>query len=430
MKIPFFGGKKNDSKKAAKELIAAAYNVYNYRCDVMGAAAEKLHALIEQCEGFYNAGDYASDEFKKASEEMERLMRKHGGMIYPLTFWSDNVDVVVVAGILALTVRSFFIQTFQIPTNSMYPTYFGMTPYVYSVGEETPNMAAKVARKVFKGASNYSVAAPMGGEAFIEINRRDDISKNGGIFRNEIRPTRWLGVLPSLEKVYFFNIGGQSVELAVPADFSLDSVMAKAHPRGENPQDLTSYFYALDKPGKTVQKNGRTYMPLGEFKKGESVLNFDILAGDMLLVDRFTYNFRKPRVGEPIVFRTGSIEGMKKYNGGVADDKYYIKRLAGQGGDTLKIEGTTLMRNNEPVKGSAAFDANANKAGEYPGYQQEGDFKDGKSVTIPMKHYYALGDNSASSLDSRYWGSFKDDALVGKPLVIFYPFTKRWGAAK
>jgi signal peptidase I len=88
------------------------------------------------------------------------------------------------------------------------------------------------------------------------------------------------------------------------------------------------------------------------------------------------------------------------------------------------------MRNGRPIEGSPAFAANAGQHGDYPGYRMEGDMENGRSVTIPEDYYYAMGDNSKSSLDSRYWGCLHKSALIGKPLIIFYPFTERWGAAK
>jgi signal peptidase I len=54
---------------------------------------------------------------------------------------------------------------------------------------------------------------------------------------------------------------------------------------------------------------------------------------------------------------------------------------------------------------------------------------EGVKVEIPPDRYMAMGDNSASSLDSRYWGSIPAKDVVGRPLLIYYPFTKRWGPA-
>ena len=117
--------------KHIKELVSAAYNVYNYRRDVIGSEnAEKLHALIEEVENLFDDGKTRLPRFKEACNELECQMKKCGGTIYPLGFWADNVDVVFVAGILALSLRSFFFQPFQIPTNSMYPSFYGMTSHM------------------------------------------------------------------------------------------------------------------------------------------------------------------------------------------------------------------------------------------------------------------------------------------------------------
>ena len=150
----------------------------------------------------------------------------------------------------------------------------------------------------------------------------------------------------------------------------------------------------------------------------------------MLFVDRFTYNFKKPKIGDSIVFLTKYCDGMTAMNNGVPDDKYYIKRLVGVGGDELKVEGDALLRNGKPITGSPAFGKNAKKEGLYGGYSADGALAGGKSVKVEEGHYYAMGDNSHNSLDSRYWGQVPAKALVGKSLIIFYPFTSRWGATK
>ena len=51
-------------------------------------------------------------------------------------------------------------------------------------------------------------------------------------------------------------------------------------------------------------------------------------------------------------------------------------------------------------------------------------------MSVPDDRYYALGDNSYNSLDSRYWGFVPEEDVVGRPLVIYYPFTKRFGPVK
>jgi signal peptidase I len=41
--------------------------------------------------------------------------------------------------------------------------------------------------------------------------------------------------------------------------------------------------------------------------------------------------------------------------------------------------------------------------------------------------FFALGDNSANSLDSRYWGFVPDRNVVGRGLFVYWPFSSHWG---
>ena len=69
---------------------------------------------------------------------------------------------------------------------------------------------------------------------------------------------------------------------------------------------------------------------------------FDIFLEMHLFVDRMTYNFVKPKAGDPAVFRTGSIDEFNQQIGTpvesfIGEDKYYIKRLVGEPGDRLQM---------------------------------------------------------------------------------------------
>jgi signal peptidase I len=51
-------------------------------------------------------------------------------------------------------------------------------------------------------------------------------------------------------------------------------------------------------------------------------------------------------------------------------------------------------------------------------------------VKLGKDEYFALGDNSANSADGRSWGTVPAKDVVGRPVVVYYPFTSHWGLAK
>jgi signal peptidase I len=156
----------------------------------------------------------------------------------------------------------------------------------------------------------------------------------------------------------------------------------------------------------------------------------------MLFVDRFSYHFVRPKVGSGFVFRTDLIAGLQ--DGTVEADTYFIKRLVGVPGDTLEIREPVLYRNGQPITGATSFEKEFKQIDGYPGYRNRvpGNFdqtyltKPGDTVTVPPGNYFACGDNSSNSKDSRYWGFVPAAAVVGRPLFVYYPFTRRWGPPK
>ncbi len=363
---------------------------------------------------------------------LEGCLQKSGGTFYPKSGLVEWVEFLLVASILFIGIRTFFVQPFKIPTNSMWPSYYGMTAETFTSLEEEPNPVARVFRLAAYGAKKHSIDAPASGELKIPF-----ISSGSTMHLaySTVRTRRWL-ILPAQGHQYTFYVGDEPVTITVPSDFRIDQVLSDMW-FGEGgtlvdnllPKISARNFsedYMTLQLGNSRGSIRTTLVSTGKvFQKGERLLSFDILTGDQLFVDRMSYHFAKPKVGQGFVFRTRNIKGVERK--GEYTDKYYIKRLVGIPGDVLEVKEPVLYRNGEDIEGSVAFAKNAQYEGLYRGYVNIEKLDVGKTVTIPEDSFFAMGDNSFDSLDSRYWGTVPEKDVIGKPLFIYYPFTRRWG---
>ena len=398
-------------RKQAKELLHMASKVYHYRKDVIPEAKlAELEKSVSEVESMRMDKTVRPELFQSTMERLDGLLGEIGGKIYPKTFWNDNLEVLLVAAIIVIGFRTFFFQPFIIPTNSMYPTYNGMTHKVYTEEDASPGLVQRAFNKVRLGAKYKSLTANNDGELLIPIVPARNGKGNMVFWREQVSGRKWL-FLPAIFNEYTFYVGNNAHTLQVPGDFDLSSLLSEVFDSGDakivrSSQSVSGF--ALN--------TGRY------FKSGEPILCFNINLGDALFVDRISYHFRRPKVGDPFVFRTREIEGL--------GDKYYIKRLSGTSGETIEIKDGTLLVDGKPRDEANAFVLNAEKNGEYEGYVNIGLLAEDRKLTIPENNFFALGDNSDNSRDSRYWGFVPDKTVIGKAFFIYYPFTKRWGLAE
>jgi len=436
--LDLFSGNRKMRRNAANWL-ELAEKVQSYRCDrfTPAEAAELAGRQEELRRGLREDAD--AGKLKLGIEALEDVLRRVGGSIYPKTSLAENVDFFLVAAIVILGIRTYFVQPFKIPTNSMWPTYYGMTAENIPPGAPAPGWAERIFRFGAYGAQRREVLAPRSGQVSAQY-----------ILDGENRPTTYLAytvktgrkwlVIPTQVREYTFYVDGVPAAVQVPEDFDgFDTLVMETF--FGNDQGFLKHLAQVGQAGPLeaslfkVNDDPDGYhrvvmLPLGRtVRAGEPVLRFDLMTGDQLFVDRITYHFLPPKVGQGFVFRTGHIAG-------IPVDEYYIKRLIGVPGDVIEIKQPQLYRNGAPITGSTTFELNARRVGLYRGYFN-GDaamgaryLGPGKTLTVPAGSFFALGDNSFNSADGRYWGFVPGPDVIGRPLFVYYPFTHRWGPAR
>ena len=299
----FFASQEKKMRDNARNWLELADKVYDYRRDVLTdtqvaelqSQREGVRSLVKERAG--------AEKLKLAIERLEEVLRRTGGAIYPKTALVENIEFFLVAAIVILGIRTYFVQPFKIPTNSMWPTYNGMTPEVWKTPAEAPGTAMKVARFVMFGAERKEVAAPVSGEVLIPIDPGLRVP-----FRT-VSGRNWL-VFPTTLKEYTLYVNQRPVTLRVPMDFDFEWAVRDAF-FSSGTASKEPGWYDLGKVaaggGKVVRLEGSNTLVLRtgkEVRAGEPVMSFDIVTGDQLFVDRMSYHFVRPSVGSGFVFRT------------------------------------------------------------------------------------------------------------------------------
>lgn len=156
-----------------------------------------------------------------------------------------------------------------------------------------------------------------------------------------------------------------------------------------------------------------------------------LLAGDFILVNKFSYGIRLP-VANVKIFGAGQPE-----RGDVTVFRYpedpsvaFIKRIVGLPGDRLRYENKVLFINDKPAIQSQVPEGQWESERLYTRIERIDDREHRVLVraygpagslewTVPEGHYFVLGDNRDNSRDSRFWGFLPDENLIGRAFFIW-----------
>jgi signal peptidase I len=355
--------------KHGRLLIRHAEKLLRYRKDVLSdSAISDLKTQIEKVRKALKDRDEKA--VKAESEQLHILYTQH--MPTPKdAAWRENIEVILVAIVVAIGIRSYFLQPFKIPTGSMQPTLNGIIGHPLPATEPTPNILRQIGEFVILGRNYINV-----------VSAEDD---------------QVTQVLP--KKFAFF--------------FTFSRIVCER-------QDFLVYA-----PPETLRQDFKV-LPGNHYGKGETIAKGAVDTGDQVFVDKFTYNFVKPHRGDVFVFRTDNIFGIP--SDPETGAPFFIKRLGGVPGDTLRIDPPLLYVNGKLAEGFGFRRVMAARDG-YRGYAPGRDYLSDptKIYTVLERHYFAMGDNSYNSLDSRWWGPVPEENLVGRGLLVDWPFNRHWG---
>jgi len=360
---------------------------------------------------------------------------------YPNAAWRENVEVLLVAIAVAMGIRTFFIQPFKIPTGSMQPTLYGVT------------------------------SAPDFGSVFNEIGGGlADRTKIQAEISSQLKLQQAIEIPTFLGRIRDWCHGISYVHFVAPADGVVDQIdkpwppaFFSIYQHIEFAGTWHTIWFPPDYGEELLEVRAGLYYPLrdGEsmnllkdrvFHKGEDVLKLRVQAGDHLFVDRLTYNFRPPGRGEIVVFDTHDITSLPPDQ----QDTFYIKRLVGLGGETLSIKqdyevenvpmmGTQpvghLVVDGQPLSALTPHFMNlysfpdvrpgqkvlAYQPNHYYGHAMLRALAPGETFQVETNYYFVMGDNTFNSSDSRYWGDFSSDHVIGKSFFVYWPITQRFG---
>jgi signal peptidase I len=296
----------------------------------------------------------------------------------------ENVEVFLVAIVIALGVRTYFLQPFTIPTGSMQPTLNGVIGF--KTTEPPPNPIKQVLDFAVHGRNWLNVIAQEGEEVIgaEEYKSMGFGTRFGFLTRTEIKTTKGSHSVPAMRE--------------------------------------TIIRYFLDSPGRT-------------YRAGEPIARGYIDTGDHVFVDKMSYHFRKPQRADVFVFNTQNVPTNENRLHPDGPSQFYIKRLGGTPGDELRIANPALFINGKLAEEPGFRRVIEKKEPGYAGYcnGREVGFTSGIlsqpdiPFRVPEKNYFALGDNSYHSSDSRDWGPVPEQNIMGRGVFVYWPFGSHWG---
>jgi signal peptidase I len=164
-----------------------------------------------------------------------------------------------------------------------------------------------------------------------------------------------------------------------------------------------------------------------------------LLVGDFLLVNKQVYAPAGNFIDHLLPYRQVQRGDVVVFHYPEDPKRYLVKRVVGLPGDRLHIEDGRVTLNGEllsepyvsfepappnPFRDNFPARIYTDPAVDPAWWKQMQSLTHDGELTVPADKYFMLGDNRNHSYDSRSWGLVSRQAIVARPLVIYFSLTR------
>src|SRR5436853_959752 len=141
--------------KHSRLLLRKTGKILRYKDDLLSESdREEIVAGIKTLRN--ELGEKDREQIHSAADTLDKTLHR----LTPVTWeshWRENCEVILVAIVVAVGIRSYFLQPFKIPTGSMQPTLNGIVGHPSMA--PAPNILQQIGEFIFLGRNYINVVS-------------------------------------------------------------------------------------------------------------------------------------------------------------------------------------------------------------------------------------------------------------------------------
>src|SRR5229473_3331178 len=143
--------------KHSRLLLRHARKYLRYKNDLLSSSdREEIVAGIENLRDALHRRDH--ERVHSTADALDKTLHR----LTPVNWeshWRENCEVILVAIVVAVGIRSYFLQPFKIPTGSMQPTLNGIIGHEIKPPTPVPNFLQQIAEFVVRGRNYIDIVS-------------------------------------------------------------------------------------------------------------------------------------------------------------------------------------------------------------------------------------------------------------------------------